>query len=311
MVHIDRKHRNLSVGAIPLWKNRHFPNTRYDQHMKSHNDLPRAQHGQGGQQLYQYPNVNYYTNQALGVPVSYLRSERLIRELEEDKIEERRLKRQELENVGVRGAFEDLRSAMRMNLIQNHVSEGGAGNPINQVASLIAAGIIVPIQTIYANGNITIRYELRNTTNNVASMGADRNGRGDLQVADIIRSIETHGKQNEIIMKYIEERRAKDAIERFERVKRSADPVDPPQTANIKTEQLKIEEHRLESDDDILARREERKESRNRLEQEKKQGEEPSGGDQGDKLMISKADMVTYKILPTFGTMYQGQALTI
>ena len=278
---------------------------------------PQQPQEQRGGSSYHYSGATGYSHPALppGMPVDHPMAERLIRDYEQDRLEERLLKRKELEKAGVREGFEDYLRAMTIDLMQSRkMDQGGNGamgmgmNPINNISSLITAGIMVPVQTIDSNGNIAIRYEPRNIANASAPLGAVNGNGGGLGMGDMLKLLgEAYGKSNEILMKYIEARGGEDDIGRFEKVKRLADLINPPQNINIEAQRLKLEERRLDIDHDILATREQREESRYRWEQEMKMREESKGQEQADKLFGSISDLVTNKLLPVFSQLFQGQ----
>lgn len=241
-----------------------------------------------------------------GMPHNHPRAERLIRQYEEDKLEERMMKRKKLEKDGVREAFEDYLRSMTLNQMQNRSKEGnGAADPLVQISNLVAAGTMVPVPTIDGNGNNAIRYELRNIAT-APTQPQNGNVPGGLVTADILKIIETaYEKSTEILMKCIESRGGEDQIERFDRPKRLADSINPPQTNSIEGQRMKLDERRLDVDRHA-SRKGEEEESKYRWEQEMKQREETKGQEQVDKLFVSISDMVTNR-LPTSSAMFQGQ----
>lgn len=170
-------------------------------------------HGQldlQGQESKQYTNDSYgCTNPALPLDMAHNHpmAERFIRRYEEDKLEERMMKRKEPEKDGVHEAFEDYQRAMIISLMQNRSKEGnGAADPLVQISNLVAAGMMVSIPFIDANGNNAFRYELRNIAM-APTQSQNDNVHGGLGVADMLKIFETaYGKSNEFLMKYIEAR---------------------------------------------------------------------------------------------------------
>lgn len=170
--------------------------------------------------------------------------------------------------------------------------------------------MMVPIQFIDANGNIAIRYELRNIAT-APSQPQSGNVHGGLGVAGMLKIIETvYGKSNKFLMKYIEARgagskRAGEDPIGVELAKSLGDSINSPQTSSIGAQRLNPEERTLEVDRHA-GREEEREESRYEREQEMKQRDYTRGLEQGDRLYTSISDVITSRP-PIFCAMFQGQ----
>jgi hypothetical protein len=230
--------------------------------------------------------------------------ESFIRRYEEDKLQERIIKCEERQKAGTREAFDNLIRAINLSRIQN--KEGVAADPSSQIPDLVAAGILVPISFIDANGNPAIRYEHHSLA--TAPM-APQNGCGGLTFADMLKIIETaYRRSNEFVMKFIEARGGEeDHLRGIEREKELSDSISPPKTTNIGAQRLKPEEHRI-VDDSHAPRKEEREKSRNGQEQEMKQRYRTMGQEQEDTLFMTISDMRNNR-LPPFGSIFRGQAV--
>jgi hypothetical protein len=235
----------------------------------------------------------------------------MIKQNEEDKIGEQMLKQNERERDRVHETFEICLRAMIINQMEKRGGNAG-GNPLNLMSSLISTGIVILVQTFDAVGNTSFRYELRKTANTLPLMHTSRNGYDNPAVVESLKKIEEKlDKRNEIIMKYIEVSERKKNIKRAESLRRLDDLFNPPHTFNIESRRLEPEDRRLDIHHDILERREERDNSRYKLEHELKQKGESWNQDQGVRLFPSNSDMVTNEVSPGFIAMFQGQNVTL
>lgn len=175
--------------------------------------------------------------------------------------------------------------------MENRNKEGnGAANPVVQILNLVAAGIMVPIPFIDANGNRATKYELRNLA---TAPTQPQYGRfcGGLSVADMLKLIESaYDKSNEFVMKFIEAKRGEDQLGGIECEKKLTDSIGPPRTISIGAQRLKPEELRLE-DDSHAPRKDEREKSTSRQEQEMKQRYKTKGQEREDASFMTISDM--------------------
>lgn len=268
-------------------------------------DEPRL-HGKPdhqGQESKQYPRGGHeYTHPALppGMPYYHPMTERSIRRYQEEKLEERKTKSQEVEKDGVRDAYEDYLRAKTLNLMQNRSGEGNGttADPLIQISNLIAAGKMVPVLTIDANGNRSIRYEL--TALMQPQIGNVLDG---LDNANYLKIIQTaYDERSEILMKLIEPSRGGHRTG-----KGLADSINRPQTNNIEPQKLKHEKHRLEGERNAPPN-EEGKEPKYGTKQEMDKREETRGQEQGDKLFTTLNDRTNNRLHP-FGAIFLDQAV--
>jgi len=97
----------------------------------------------------------------------------------------------------------------------------------------IAAGIMVPIPFIDANGNRAFRYELSNIAT-APTRPQNGNVHGGVGVADMLKIIETaYDKSNEFLMKIVEPKEGEDHLRGIERKKKLIDSISPPKTTSI------------------------------------------------------------------------------
>jgi len=217
--------------------------------------------------------------------------ESFIRRYEEDKLQERIIKREERQKAGTHEAFDNLIRAIKLNRIQSKE------DPSSQIPDLVAAGILVPISFIDVNGNLATRYEHHSRAN--AAM-APQNVCGGLTFADMLKIIETAYRRNiEFVMKFIEARGGEDHLRGIEREKKLNDSIRAPKTTSIGAQRLKPEKHRSE-DDSHATLQEEREISRNEQDQEMKQRCRTRGQEQEDTLFMTITD-TTNNRLPPFG----------
>jgi hypothetical protein len=193
-VHIRRKHLDLGAGVKPIWQGSYSANNSCDRRTNHNSPVD--------------PQAHWVLDPAI---------DWLARQYQQDKKEDQKIKRIELERAAERDALDHYFRAMTINQSQNHSGEdgNGFGNISNLIPSLLSTGNIVLVQTIDTNGNVVFRYELGNISNAVP-MGTVENSLSSPVVAELIRIIEKLFKRNKIIMQYMEAKEKGDDLKRVE-----------------------------------------------------------------------------------------------
>ena len=207
-----RKHLDLGAGVKPIWQESYSANNVYDRRTNHNSPVDPQAYG-----------------------VLHPATEWLVRQYQQDKKEDQKIKRKELERAAERDALDHYFRAMTINQSQNHSGEAGNGfgNISNLIPSLLATGNIVLVQTIDTHGNMVFRYELGNPSNAMPPMGTAENSLSSPVVTELFRIVEKAlNERNEIIMRYIEEKEKGDdskRVEHKEELKRRVESIDQGQ----------------------------------------------------------------------------------
>jgi hypothetical protein len=197
-VHIRRRHRGFDGAEVkPFSQNSYSPHNVYGHRANQYSQGAPQGHG------------------TIDPPTK----EWVFGLIQQDRIEEQRSKRRELERTRERKAFDDYERAWTIRELKKPSTGTGNGQPVfpsNLILSLIAAGHIAPVQRIDTNGNSTFSYELRNPSNAAARMGTGENNLSNPEFAELFRIFtKVLDERNKIIMQLIKANGKGDDIKRI------------------------------------------------------------------------------------------------
>lgn len=218
MIHIDRRHPDIGGAANPIRQAQYTANILNHTKWKTNHDLSRT--------------------------VYDIMTEGLLRQYEKDKQDEITARHKERQRILLREQFEDYETALKIKETENrNKMQGNLDSVImNELFRQMAAGRLTPVMTIDREGNISIRYELRNRENDVKHLTACQNNLSVNQFQDILAILVAQVEFNYNFVKFMENRKRILDVRDEELVQMFAGVVKASQANKSKAEQLRIED---------------------------------------------------------------------
>ena len=172
MVHIDRRHPELSGAANPIRRAHYSANIPNHTNGNTNHDwwFPGWKHLLTKNNPYTagvFSPHTAYSSATLfyNTPIESL----LLRRYEEDRQEELATKRRESERIYSRQQFEDYQTAFKIRETEDRKRMGGilGFDIMSEISNQIATGRLTPVMTIDREGCNSIRYELTNREMNL------------------------------------------------------------------------------------------------------------------------------------------------
>jgi hypothetical protein len=204
MIHIDRRHPEIGGAANPIRQAQYSAN------------------------ILNHENKNSVHNTMAG---------KLLRQYEEDRREER-------ERLHSRELIEAYETILKFNEIENRKRMGVASGlgTMNEIFSLVVAGIITPGVTIDREGIMRIRFEGRNKENDVKALAANQNGLTVRQFQNTLAILVAQSEFNCNFIEYMEKRKRNLDVKDEELAQMFAGGVEMSHENNSEAEQLRIED---------------------------------------------------------------------
>jgi hypothetical protein len=245
MIHIDRRHPEIGGEANPIRQAHNSANIPNYTNGSANDDSSRALQGW----KYQLTRNNLNTAGLSDPHIAHSPAmtihntpiESLLRQYEEDRQEELTTKRRENERIHSRELFE-VYQTLKINEIENRKRMGGnLGSDMNEVSSLIAAGILTPVISTDKEGTISIRLEPTNRENVVNTLSTNQNNLSGPLLQGMLAIFKKQAEFADNMIKYMEMWKRKQDVRDEELARMLIGGVKDSQANYSKAEQLRIE----------------------------------------------------------------------
>jgi hypothetical protein len=246
MIHIDRRHPELSGAANPIRQAHYSANIPNHTNGNTNHDwwLPGWKHIMTRNNPYTAGVFSPHTAYSSATPFYNTPIESLLlRRYEEDRQEELATKRRESERIRSRQQFEDYQTAWKISETEIRKRMGGilSFDIMSEISNQIATGRLTPVMTIDREGSISIRCEFTNMEN--GSLASNQNNLSVRQFQDILAKLaEAQAEFTNNFIKCTETRKRNLEVVNEELMQSLADRIKVSQANNSRAEQSRIEE---------------------------------------------------------------------
>src|SRR5918994_3360080 len=248
MIHIDRSHPEIADAANPIRQAKSLENIPNDMKSNTNHESSRTDEGW----KYHLTSDNPYL---VGVSTSHTAYSSVmpfynspiesLLKWYEVRHKELEAKLRESERSSTRELLEVYQTVLKINEIENRKRMGGnlGLDTMNEVSSLIAAGILTPVISTDKEGTISIRFEPRNRENVVNTLSTNQNNLSGPLIQGMLAILKKQAEFADNMVKYMEmKKRSQDVRdEELARMLFGLGGVKDSQANYSKAEQLRIE----------------------------------------------------------------------
>ena len=248
MIHIDRRHPEIGGEANPIRQAHYSANIPNYTNGSANDDSSRALQGWKHQLTSDNPYLagvsTSHTAYSSVMPFynSTIPIESLLKWYEV-RHKELETKLRESERSSTRELIEGYQIVLKINEIENRKRMGrnlGLGI-MNEVSSLIAAGILTPVISTDKEGTISIRFEPRNRENVVNTLSTNQNNLSGPLIQDMLAILKKQAEFADNMVKYMEMWKRSQDVRDEELARMLIGGVKDSQANYSKAEQLRIE----------------------------------------------------------------------